>query len=166
VSAPDSNHHGIARCPLNTRIDDLAAAGRVRSGEHLPFAGFIHDAVAVPKLCGQDAELWLFWRLRFFSGFGFAVTSFRRLLATERPVNVGAHESPRKSCERVVSHRRAREPRAERPSRRIIEAEIRSAQCEVLLEAAKLVLSGEPIEIARKLREMAERAIRPTGRAK
>jgi hypothetical protein len=45
----------------------------------------------------------------------------------------------------------------------IIEAEIRSGQHEVLLEAAKLVLRGEPIEIARKLREMAER-IRLTGR--
>jgi len=43
----------------------------------------------------------------------------------------------------------------------IIEAEIRSAQHEVLLEAAKLVLTGEPIEIARKLRDMAERTIRP-----
>jgi hypothetical protein len=47
----------------------------------------------------------------------------------------------------------------------IIEAEIRSAQHEVLLDAAKLVLSGEPVEIARKLRDMAERTIRPTGRA-
>jgi hypothetical protein len=37
----------------------------------------------------------------------------------------------------------------------IIEAEIRSAQHEVLLEAAKLVLSGEPIEIARQLRDRA-----------
>jgi len=44
----------------------------------------------------------------------------------------------------------------------IIETEIRSAQHEMLLEAAKLVLSGEPVEIARKLREMAERTIRPT----
>jgi hypothetical protein len=43
----------------------------------------------------------------------------------------------------------------------IVEAEIRSAQHEVLLEAAKLVLSGEPIEIARQLRERAERTIRP-----
>jgi hypothetical protein len=43
----------------------------------------------------------------------------------------------------------------------IIEAEIRSAQHEVWLEAAKLVLTGEPIEIARKLRDMAERTIRP-----
>jgi hypothetical protein len=48
----------------------------------------------------------------------------------------------------------------------IIEVEIRSAQHEVLLEAAKLVLSGPgPREIARKLREMAEQTIRPTGRA-
>ena len=45
----------------------------------------------------------------------------------------------------------------------IIEAEIRSAQHEVLLEAAKLVLSGEPIEIARQLRDMAEQTIRRTG---
>jgi len=48
----------------------------------------------------------------------------------------------------------------------IIEAEIRSAQHEVLLEAAKLVLTDdEPIEIARKVREMAEQTIRPKGRA-
>jgi len=44
----------------------------------------------------------------------------------------------------------------------IIEAEIRSAQYEVWLEAAKMVLTdAEPVEIARKLREMAERTIRP-----
>jgi hypothetical protein len=43
----------------------------------------------------------------------------------------------------------------------IVEAEIRSAQYEVLLEAARLVLTGEPIEIARQLRERAERIIRP-----
>ena len=47
----------------------------------------------------------------------------------------------------------------------IIEAEILSAQYEVWLEAAKLVLTGEPVEIARKLREMTERTIRPTRRA-
>jgi len=41
--------------------------------------------------------------------------------------------------------------------------EIRSAQHEVLLEAAKLVLTGEPIEIARLLRERAEKTIRPKG---
>ena len=43
----------------------------------------------------------------------------------------------------------------------IVEAEIRSAQHEVLLDAAGLVLSGEPIEIARQLRDRAERTIRP-----
>ena len=51
------------------------------------------------------------------------------------------------------------------PAIEIIEAEIRSAQHEVLLEAAKLVLSGDPIAIARQLRERAERTIRPKGRA-
>jgi hypothetical protein len=44
----------------------------------------------------------------------------------------------------------------------IIEAEIRSAQQEVWLEAARLVLTGEPIEVARHLRQRAERTIRPT----
>jgi hypothetical protein len=39
--------------------------------------------------------------------------------------------------------------------------EIRSAQHEVLLEAAKLVLSVEPIEAARQLRDKAERTIKP-----
>lgn len=44
----------------------------------------------------------------------------------------------------------------------IVEAEIRSAQHEVLLEAAKLILiDAEPVEIARQLRERAERIIRP-----
>jgi hypothetical protein len=44
----------------------------------------------------------------------------------------------------------------------IVEAEIRSAQHEVLLEAAKLVLTdAERVEIARQLRERAERVIRP-----
>ena len=47
----------------------------------------------------------------------------------------------------------------------IIEAEIRSGQQEVLLEAAKLVLSGEPVEIARQLHDRAERTIRPQGTA-
>jgi len=46
----------------------------------------------------------------------------------------------------------------------IIEAEIRSAQREVWLEAAKLVLTdNETIEIARQLREPAERTIRLKG---
>lgn len=38
----------------------------------------------------------------------------------------------------------------------IIEAEIRSTQQEVLVEASKLVLTGEPIEIARTLRDRAD----------
>ena len=42
-----------------------------------------------------------------------------------------------------------------------VEAEVRSAQHKVLLEAARLVLTGEPIEIARQLRDQAERTIRP-----
>jgi phosphatidylserine/phosphatidylglycerophosphate/cardiolipin synthase-like enzyme len=37
----------------------------------------------------------------------------------------------------------------------IIAGAIRSAQHELLIEAAEFVLSGEPIEIARKLRERA-----------
>jgi len=45
----------------------------------------------------------------------------------------------------------------------IIEAEIRSAQYEVWLEASRLVLTGEPIEIARHLRQRAEQTIRPTS---
>jgi hypothetical protein len=44
----------------------------------------------------------------------------------------------------------------------IIEAEIRSAQQEVWLEASRLVLTGEPIEVARLLRQPAEWTIRPT----
>jgi len=44
----------------------------------------------------------------------------------------------------------------------IIEPEIRSALHKVLLDTAKLVLSGEPIEIAQWLHDMAERTIRPT----
>jgi hypothetical protein len=44
----------------------------------------------------------------------------------------------------------------------IIEAEIRHAQYEVLLEAAKLVLDAhEPVESARELRARAEKTIRP-----
>jgi len=42
----------------------------------------------------------------------------------------------------------------------IIEANIRSAQHDALLEAAKLVLSAEPIEAARQLRAKAERTIK------
>ena len=47
---------------------------------------------------------------------------------------------------------------------RIIEAEIRSGQYEVLLEAARLVLTDTtPIEIARQLRERAERTADPAA---
>jgi hypothetical protein len=46
----------------------------------------------------------------------------------------------------------------------IIEGEIRSAQQEAFLEAAKLVLTGDPIEIARQLHERAGQTIRPKGR--
>jgi hypothetical protein len=45
----------------------------------------------------------------------------------------------------------------------IIECEIRSAQQEIFLEASRLVLTGEPIEIARKLRARAEQTIRRTS---
>lgn len=45
----------------------------------------------------------------------------------------------------------------------IIEAESRSAQHEVFLDAARLVLSGEPIEIARQLRARAQQTIRLKG---
>jgi hypothetical protein len=44
--------------------------------------------------------------------------------------------------------------------------ELRAAQYEVWLEAARLVLSGEPIEIARQMHERAERTIRrPTSKS-
>ncbi len=44
----------------------------------------------------------------------------------------------------------------------IIGAEIRSAQYEVLLQAAKMVLTDQPpTEIARRLRGWAERTVRP-----
>ena len=43
----------------------------------------------------------------------------------------------------------------------IVEAEIRSAQHEVWLEASRLVLTGEPIEVARLLRHQAALTIRP-----
>jgi hypothetical protein len=44
-----------------------------------------------------------------------------------------------------------------------IEGAIRSAQQEAFLEAAKLVLTGDPIEIAYQLHERAEQTIRPKG---
>jgi hypothetical protein len=45
----------------------------------------------------------------------------------------------------------------------ILEAEIRSGQEEVLLEAAKLVLSGEPVEVSRELRDRRVRATTKTS---
>lgn len=48
------------------------------------------------------------------------------------------------------------------PAIEIIEAEIRSAQREVWLEASRLVLSmSQPVEIARTMRDKADRLIRP-----
>jgi len=43
----------------------------------------------------------------------------------------------------------------------IIDAEIRSAQHEAFLEAAKLVLTGDPVEIARQLQGRVELTVRP-----
>jgi hypothetical protein len=40
----------------------------------------------------------------------------------------------------------------------IIEAEIRSAQYELLLDASRLVLSGDPVAIARQLRTVRNRS--------
>jgi hypothetical protein len=45
----------------------------------------------------------------------------------------------------------------------IVEAEIRSAQHEVLLDAARLMLSGEPVEIAQQLRDRAEDSATANG---
>jgi hypothetical protein len=62
----------------------------------------------------------------------------------------------------LVSRRRPGQPRAEGSGLETIEAEIRSAQHEVLLEAARIILSVEPpIEAARALRAKPERIIRP-----
>jgi len=57
-----------------------------------------------------------------------------------------------------VWYRVAGLPRRKEIAIDIIEAEIRSAQHDALLEAAKLVLSAEPIEAA--LRAKAERTIK------
>jgi len=70
------------------------------------------------------------------------------------------HGSTRARHIRLVSDRRATAP--EGNSHRHHRGEIRSAQQEVFLEAAKLVLTGDPIEIARRLHERAERTVRPT----
>lgn len=73
------------------------------------------------------------------------------------------HGSPR--ARHVVWYRVAGLLRRKEIAIDIIEAEIRSAQQEVLVEASKPVLTGEPIEIARTPRDRAEHVIRPTGRA-
>ena len=74
---------------------------------------------------------------------------------------VNRHGRPRTRDELLVP--RGRAARRKDLAIDIIEGEIRSAQHEVLLEAAKkMVLSGDPIEIARQLRARAERTIRPT----
>jgi hypothetical protein len=73
-----------------------------------------------------------------------------------RVIAMDAHERATSVGYRVAGLLRHKELAIE-----MIEAETRSAQHEVWLEAAKLVLSGEPIEIARQLRERAERTIRP-----
>ena len=60
-----------------------------------------------------------------------------------------------------LSDRQADQSGAETLAVENIEAEIRSVQHELLLDAARLVLSGDPVEIARQLRDQAERTIRP-----
>jgi hypothetical protein len=82
-----------------------------------------------------------------------------RVRALERVTALDAHARAQSVWYRVtgLASRSARDLGVS-----IIEAEIRHAQYEVLLEAAKLVLAGEPVEIARELRARAERIIRPT----
>ena len=81
-----------------------------------------------------------------------------RVRALERVTALDAHARAQSVWYRVtgLASRSARDLGVS-----IIEAEIRHAQYEVLLEA-KLVLAGEPVEIARELRARAERIIRPT----
>jgi len=69
----------------------------------------------------------------------------------------GPHERATSVWYRVAGLLRRKEIAVE-----IIEAEIRSAQHEVWLEASRLVLTGEPIEVARLLRQQAEWTNRPT----
>ena len=73
-----------------------------------------------------------------------------------RVIAMDAHERATSAWYRVAGLLRRKDLATE-----IIEGEIRSAQHEVWLEAAKLVLTGEPIEIARRLRERAAQTIRP-----
>ena len=82
-------------------------------------------------------------------------------VSTARPSSAFARMDPHERAT-SVGYRVAGLLRRKELSIEIVEAEIRSAQYEVLLEAAKLVLiDTEPIEIARQLRGRAERAIRP-----
>jgi len=67
--------------------------------------------------------------------------------------------SERSSCGYRIARLISREQKALAVEN--IEAEIRSVQHELLLDAARLVLSGDPVEIARQLRDQAERTIRP-----
>ena len=82
-----------------------------------------------------------------------------RVRALERVTALDAHARPQAVWYRVTAL-------ASRSARDLgvptIEAEIRHTQYEFLLEAAKLVLAGEPEKIARALRARAERIIRPT----
>jgi len=71
---------------------------------------------------------------------------------------VSDHGPPRTSDVVLVLGRRPDRRKQKDLAVEIIEAEIWSAQHEVLLEAASLVLSGEAIAIARQLRERAERS--------
>jgi hypothetical protein len=71
-------------------------------------------------------------------------------------VPMDPHERATSVCYRIAGLLRRKDLAVD-----IIEAEIRSAQHEVLLEAAKLVLSGDAVTIARQLRGRADRTIRP-----
>ena len=82
-----------------------------------------------------------------------------RVRALERVTALDAHARAQSVWYRVtgLASRSARDLGVS-----IIEAEIRHAQYEVLLEAAKLVLTDqEPVDIARELRARAEKTVRP-----
>ena len=81
-----------------------------------------------------------------------------RLTTTEDRVIVGImdpHERAVSVWDRVAGLLRRKDLAVE-----VIEAEIRLAQREVLLDAAQLVSSLDPIQAARELRARADRAIR------
>jgi hypothetical protein len=70
-----------------------------------------------------------------------------------------AHERATTCCERIAGLLRRKDLAID-----IIEWEIRSAQREVLLEAARLVLTNQPVvEITRQLREAADKLVQLTG---